>query len=65
MTSTTDNAQQLGQTFSAIDAHLPWARIDKQPVAASVLRRYLQSCRDNDVVPSLGGLANFVAASDQ
>ena len=65
MTSTTDNVEQLGQAFFAIDAHLPWAKIDKQPVAASVLRRYLQSCRDNDVVPSLGGLANFVAASDQ
>ena len=72
MTSNTDYAEQLALTFAAVDAlqacYAPfsgkWARVDQQRVAASVLRRYLRSCQDNDTAASLGGFMNYIATEE-
>ena len=75
MTSNTDYCEQLAMTFASVDelqSRFPpfsgkWAKVDQQRVTASVLRRYLRNCQDNDTTASLGGFMNYIAtkASDQ
>ena len=73
MVTNIDHRENLALAFCVLDnaqGSLPpfsssWTRIEQQRVCASVLRRYVRACEDHDVAASLGGLINWLGASDQ